>query len=806
MMERHLQFKRSDSRYGVSNSILLLAIANIRRNRVRSSLLVTTIALATLLFLTALGSLSGLQKPIENMMLEQNASHAILDFDARIYSADELLTWWQNQDEVVSVTSMLPFMITSSRPLHKGKEMGSYLMMTERPSSNLGQDQLVFIEGKETNAPLPGELWLPSATAFSARIGIEDRLEIPTEQGIRSFKVSAIVVDPQYSSGFIGPARAWVAPGELVATFPFGQLTSYMFGVRLSDPALLPLVWSRFNESLGGGFTGGYLSFDKITNSYTQTTQLMAVLVMIFAFMALIVSIFIISTTISAEILSSYRTFGILKSLGFTSRNVVFVFQIQFLILSLLALPIGILCAYFSTDVMISLMLKSIGASSEHIGFLWPSIVTCITVITTILGVVALSGSKAGKIKPASAIRYGAPEKQLVRRVSFHLRLATKLPIEIVIALKNLSSGNKREFFDLIAISITAFVLFFSVNIYNSMSVMDENLPFWGLDNSDIRIGRDTSGLFGMSYDSLKRELTAHSDVQTVVGHINQSAVVPKSEHGGLLDVDGYVVDGSLDAIGYQNVKGRNPQTSTEISLGIPLAKQYDVRLGDNFSLNVNGQTLELTVVGIFQGTNNGGFFYRLPFSALQKVDPNLEPRTLLVKLYQREKRVEFMEQLEKKLGQAVSTELSEKLVESQLEQIVAGLAVVLSFVSGVLVLVAGVSIYNSTAMGIYESKRHLGVFRAVGFTVAQIRHTILAKSAILGCVALIIGMVIFTLSASKIMDAMMANFGMTDFPMQISFVGSILVVPGIVLICLISALIPSHQVGKIAPRTLIVE
>jgi putative ABC transport system permease protein len=786
--------------------LFLLASSNIKRDRLRTGLLVTTIALASLLFLTALGSLNGLQQPITDMMSNQNASHATLDFDTRIYSAKKLSNWWLAQPEVESITPMLPFMVTSSRPLHQGKEMGDYLKLTERPSDVMSQDKLKFIAGEEKNSPAAGELWLASSVAFSAGIVVNDNLEIPTEQGVRSFTVSAIVVDPQYSSGFIGPARAWVAAGELVSIFPLGSLNSYMFGVRLNDVEQLPDLWTRFNKSVGGGFSGGYLSFDSVVSSYAQTIQLMGALVLVFAIISLLVALFIISTTISGEILSSYRTFGILKSLGYTPRNVISIFQLQFLLISLIALPLGIFGAYYATDAMIGLMLQSIGASGKDVGFVMPALITFMIVMSMVLIVAAIVGGKAGKIKPASAIRYGAPEESVSRRSPFHIRLARNFPLVIVLALKNLASGKKREFFDLIAISITAFVLFFSVNVYHSMSEMDSNLPFWGLDDSDVRVGRDLSPLFGLSYDSLKEHLLAEESVSLIAGQTNLSAMVPATSKQPIIDIDGYVIDGSLDGIGYLNFEGRNPKAATEISVGIPLAKAYGLQLNDDFSLVIKGQPLTLTVVGIFQGTNSGGFFYRAPLAAIKRVDPNLEPETILVKLKESANREAFMVELESQLGQAVSTEPAEKLVESQLNQIVQGLGLVLTFISTILVLVAGVSIYNSTTMGIHEGKRQLGVYKALGYTEAQIRQMVTAKSAVLGVFALIVGLIFFILGAGNIMDMMMASSGMVNFPMVIDYLGSFYVVPGVLFLSFISAWIPSNNIAKIKPRTLIVE
>jgi len=132
---------------GAVRGMFLLAFTNIKREKLRSGLVFLTIALATLLFLTALGSLSGFRQPIADMLSSQNASHALISFDTRIYDAGEIKNWWAGNEKVESTTPLLPYVTTANRPVCAGKELGANLVLTERPIKAMTQDLLEFMEG-----------------------------------------------------------------------------------------------------------------------------------------------------------------------------------------------------------------------------------------------------------------------------------------------------------------------------------------------------------------------------------------------------------------------------------------------------------------------------------------------------------------------------------------------------------------------------------------------------------------------------------------------------------------------------------
>ena len=86
-----------------TRGLLLLALANIRRERLRTGLLLLTIALATLLFITSLASMAGMQAPVEAMLERQHSSHELISFDSRVYPPSQIVDWWRTHAEVERV-------------------------------------------------------------------------------------------------------------------------------------------------------------------------------------------------------------------------------------------------------------------------------------------------------------------------------------------------------------------------------------------------------------------------------------------------------------------------------------------------------------------------------------------------------------------------------------------------------------------------------------------------------------------------------------------------------------------------------
>jgi putative ABC transport system permease protein len=326
------------------------------------------------------------------------------------------------------------------------------------------------------------------------------------------------------------------------------------------------------------------------------------------------------------------------------------------------------------------------------------------------------------------------------------------------------------------------------------------------MDGSDVNVNINVSN-FTMTYPSFKEYMSTVQGVKALAGlEIMSNVNVPATAGKPALPITGHVVDGDMDAMGFVNLQGHNPAQAGEVSLGVNLAREYGIHLGDEVQLEVLGQPLRFKVSGIFQGTSNGGYWYRMRFEDVLQADPNFTPSRIGLVLSEGVDRAALMHDLEAQLGEAVDVEPAEEFVEAQLNQLVGMVQLVVAFMSLVFLLVTGASIFNSTTMSIIEARRQLGIYSALGYTARQIRSIVVNRSAVIALLATPAGLLAFFLLAQPLMSQLTAGMGMPDFPMSMNVAQTALAIVLIIVMSMLSAWIPSRAISKIKARNLILE
>ncbi len=227
-------------------SIRLLVGANLRRRKGEILLVALSIAAATMTLATAIPILLGVSRSIDVTFDKLHASQLLMVFDTRTVNPASTTRWWSQRPGTIAVTKTMPTKPIWGGFWHKDRHIDQSLILFERPLDGEENDRLVFIEGKKAPVPESGTIWLTNTLANGNHISVGDRIQIPVIQGIHEFRVAAIVVDADYSSGLIGPVRAWVAPGDLAMLFPMEQLNQAAIGVRFRHPEQIRSDWNAF--------------------------------------------------------------------------------------------------------------------------------------------------------------------------------------------------------------------------------------------------------------------------------------------------------------------------------------------------------------------------------------------------------------------------------------------------------------------------------------------------------------------------------------------------------------------------------
>ena len=786
-------------------SVLLMAMSNLRRRRGQGLLVGTIMGLSVLLFSTGVGVMREIDSPVITMLDNQRASQFTLTFDTRIHDLDSVRSWWAARPEVDAVTDGLPVISLKESAFFRGRQLSQFLNLTERPRRATNQDILRIVEGPPSAGPRPGELWLPTALAQDAGIHAGDTLDVPTADGLEPFLVGAVVVDPQFSAPFNNPTRVWIGAGELPARFQTPSLSGVTVGVHLKSQSGSDRLWDDFVKDQGGVYSGSVYDFPAMLAGYTAPYAIMAAMIVAFSVLGFLVALFAIQGTVTSSILADFKTIGILRAQGFTPKDVRRVYEIQYLLLAGVALPLGVLLGIVVVRNTIALLTRPVATPVAS----GPLLVQGGAILVLFLGLVYLFvvrvAKTAGTVRPADAIRFGAVANQKTPSVGVPIRRLRALSVPMIVAVKSLMLQKGRAVFLAVAVLFATLAALLAINLDHSFGKMRTDLARFGFDAADVRVSR-VGRRFSIRHPDLMAAFGSRPDVEAVAtwDQIDGTVWVGQSEHTQV--VAGTVVDGDMAGLKYDNLRGRNPVGPHEVSLAVGTAKDLGLDVGGRMKIHLLGSTLAFDIVGVYQTINNTGHGFRVRLEAARMASPLWSPSEYGVVLAAGVDRDQFIAALEAEYGEAVDAKPGDFFIRDQLASIMAGMRMANGFLAVVFLLAASVFIFNTTLLTITENRRVFGILKTTGMTPAQLRTSVVAGIGVQAGIGILTGLLVWGLAATVLLAPLFSTVGLVAFPLENSIIGMAVVIPLILGFCLLSAWLPSRRVLDVNPRTLIVE
>lgn len=781
-------------------SVLTMAAANIRKRKAQSILILVIILMASLLLATAIGILGNLSNPFENMFAAQNASHLTLQVSEHTLDLDQAVQWWQSRGDVEAVQTF-PFYWMEDQVAHNGRlqSMGS-LIMAQHPGTVLTQDKLTVVEGEEKTAPGANELWVPTGYAYAWGIRPGDTLEINIAGEKTEFTVSAIIVDPQYSMSMMNPIRVWTG-----WEFPADHLSDVLISIRFSDYTSYPQLWEEFQEYLGHPVPGFSLDYTALEYAYSQIEGIIGAIMLLFSVIIILVALTAIAFTIANGVVLDYKVIGTLGAQGFSPGNIRWIYTLQYLVLAALGIPAGILLSQPVVSGVMSQMLKTQGIASLDASLMAPAILTSGVMIMAVLVAAYTSSGKAGKVKPAEAIRHAAPPAKSGAKRRMDITSFKGLSISLLMGLKNTVTGRRNSLFLAAAAAVMAFVLVFSVNTYTSVRDMDQNYAYWGFDASHVFISRpDVPAVDGHHevIDPLLADPRTKAVVPTgvLLASISAQSGQPSS------NVVGFVYAGDMDSIGILNLEGRSPIHSNEVSLSALSAKEFGKTVGDMVELFIEGETVSFLVTGIYQSINGMGRGFRIQESAVRKINPDSRMPNYSILLHDSEDSAQFVRDMKDLFPETYNIRTAAESGEINLSGITAYMALIALNLSIIFMGVAFVIIFSLTLINIYSEKKNYGIYKALGMTPLQIRMSIVWKAGFLALIGASIGIPLSLFLTPQALSMLVAEMGLMKFPFAPTAWGTAAALPVSILVAVFSAWIPSGRILGLNPRNLIID
>lgn len=794
-------------------AIVTLCLAQIRREKLQKTLIVLILFLSVVLSTTALSVIQNTESLYTRMHGQLQGAHQVLQIDKGLHDPEEVHRWWQEQDGV-DVSQIMPYQTVTDIETEKNTKIlnyNAYMMRTQETPFEI--DQLLVSEGERLEQPSEGCVWVPTAFSLPNQLHVGDILQFGRGDRKFSLRIEAIVIDISYCAPFSTTGRFFMNRMDYETCFADSEPDASMISLRFDDYAKNQDYWEQFRNDFGSPYLETITEFESLSSFYFLTNKLIGFIMLFLAVVMLSIAAFSIGYTISDSIITHYRTIGITQSLGFTAKKTILSYMLQYLLLSIVALIPAIPVSFFLSRFLAMNAFQYLQAPMllEQFRFVDLAVGISILVPLLILLIVLVFTRKATTILPAQAIRYGMEEKAIGSKSAKPLppesspSLLGRIPLEISMAIRAIDKNRKSSILTLLLCTLTFSVLVFLTVFFSSVVRMQETIGDWGYDTSDAVIAAADAGIVDRQF--LQQELSNESTVEHYNFYGDLNVIVAGEEDVPPMGMVLSVVQGSYDEIGFTTLEGRNARERNEIAIGINLANRYGKAIGDTIDLYMNGKKVTFLVTGTYQAIANMAFSARITSGGLEGVYPEFDSyTTVFIKMKDSANADAFVERWNQQFGGSSNAISSRDLNGGVIHEAVSILTLPVLIMSLILLLVIFVILY---CMGSIMTKKHrktYGIYKSLGMTSTKIRQSISLRTFLLACISMGLGVVAGTILIPKLINLVLANYGIIHMPIAYSYWMVLAVAIIGALTATWGSWASAGTVKKLSPKILIIE
>lgn len=523
------------------------------------------------------------------------------------------------------------------------------------------------------------------------------------------FTIKGIVSEMQYGNygkGYIGLYLSDSAYDSIKDDDNFMQVKEYL--IKTTGSADIASVKKSVSKLFKDSGIPTLALMDSVTSKGSRTMVSSAIVLFLtaFAFIVLIVSIFLSRFKVKNTIDEEINEMGVLKGVGYTSSMLVFGQVIPYIIVCGIGLIAGVALSYALIPTVAKVLAVQSGFSYVPEFDILAAIITIVTILLIVFVFILTAAGKIKKLEPINAIRGIDPLKPAAKN-RFPLD-ASHGSVGLNLTLKQTCGSVGRNVllfavtFVLMALLAFTSVLLFNVNVRpeNFLTTLSEELP-------DIIVkaesGKTAELLSVLEKENVKAVKYGISSLEYADGNI---PVIICEDHSRLENNILY--------------KGSHPKNSGEIAIGSAFEQEHGI--GDKFTLSYDGKEYEFTVTGFIQSVNNNGLIAEITDEGYSEMtDEALETFNLYLSDDSDSADISaLVEKLENadytaSVSNAAEETKSMQMMYSSLITIVAAVLFIITVLIVILIL------YVILRSMLTSLKTEFGIYKAMGFTSGQL-------------------------------------------------------------------------------------
>lgn len=700
--------------------IFRLATANIRKGKGQASSFILIILIGALMLylgmVTAFEYVDNFDKKAEQLCSPDLVFSA--QTDSREFT--EEFTGRLLEDDRVAEVESGPALIADCKFSYGGGEQNRVGVVLDK-SRDVRLAKWAMVE----ESGLTGEyaIYLPYLFQTAGVSGIGDdfditfnRLGLPEEK--MRFTVAGFYEDTYFSTinntttGFLMNHEGYERLAEALGDSVRGTLVS-VNAVNAEDAERIVSNYKTImKELLPAGRIGDSSHYEVVKSARTITSSIGSIVIVAFSILLIAIALVVVKFRIGNSVEEEMQNIGALKAIGYTSRQIILSFLIQFSFLALIGSLLGLLGGFLVLPLLSHMF-------ATQTGILWKLAFSVPAALATVAGiqlpvllVAFMSANRVRRLHPITALRFGVTTHSF-RRNPFPLEKA-RGSLNLLLAAKQLAHNKVRSFLVGAIIAVVTFAAVFAGVLYMNISVKEEiflNLTMGDTVNVRLRAKAEEDAA------ELLAEVRAEENVKKSFYYFEGTAVCEDD-----YEVYCYVADDfeQVENRGW-NYKGRFAKYENEVCLGGLLAKKLGKDVGDTLTLRLNDVEQEYLITGLIQGSNYLGQDLCLTGDGYRRLAENFRYTDISVYLREGTDSAAFIEEMEASSDNIALSINREALVKSSMgiySVIIGILAKIIDLITALVVVLVLYLVIKTT---LNRQKRELAIKKAIGFTTGQL-------------------------------------------------------------------------------------
>jgi putative ABC transport system permease protein len=522
-------------------------------------------------------------------------------------------------------------------------------------------------------------------------------------------------------------ADGWVLPGEIARLAAPGAPDSaqmlYRFRSAGTDAAIRGDV-AAVTRTLPVGAVTGTQSYLVVRSQEQSSIALYLPFLIAFGVIGLVMSLLIVASVVSGAVVAGYGRIGVLKSIGFTPRQVVAAYTIQ----AMVPAAAGCLAGAVLGVVVAGRLLLNTAATAFGVGTLgglpaWAA-VGAPAAMCALTGIAAVAPAlRAGRFSAVEAIAAGRAPRTGRGYAPHRLLGRLALPRPVTIGLAAPFAPPARTAVMLAVVLLGAAAVTFGAGLGTSLVRIANGVSLvqtWQDVLSSVPAGnprRAQAGRRAPQQLTARQQAIAEAAIRAQPGTLHYVAVaqVQASVAGLAQQVPVTAYRGDASWIGYPMVSGHWYTGPGQADVPLGFLTATGTKVGDTVTITVASRRIPVRIVGDVFDTDNNGLTMLTGFQTLADADPSLAPGLYAIGVRPGTSPFVYQLEMSRRLPDGFSTGMRDTHGSPLPYMIIlTGTLVVL------LAVAASLGVANTVVLHTRERVHDLGVFKAVGMTPRQ--------------------------------------------------------------------------------------